>query len=350
MNIHPQLLGRCTKNLGTKIFSKGSVLHLNAKTAMGVGHLLGTSESNMLLGALTIDLAMRGFFTTELRPGAFDRPSTVLIQGGVASIDPLFYTITSNCSGAFAALGRSIVMRDSSAIGEAVGNILLCLKEAPLREWLARYYSKETAGVFAQKLVQNAGDFLNAPLKAELIKLLIQYTFAAQPEGWARIEAAEGNGPQNTLSSPSRATSDLGVFRQDVPSLSAANGKSPATKAAKPQVTPSGTGGSTNTTAKQQSPTGAKPASEATPRELTPAEKAAAAKLWERIEAAKKTMNAPLVGEIRKKRMVDLCRQIIRQYPESEHASKARQALASLPEKDRKRYGITDQEAGTQKK
>jgi hypothetical protein len=149
---------------------------------------------------------------------------------------------------------------------------------------------------------------------------------------------------------PDTAAKPKAVTTQDAKGPSILQAKSPATEAAKPQVTPSGSVGSTSTTAKQQSPTDAKSESEAKPRELTPAEKAAAAKLWERVETAKKTTNAPLVGEISKKRMVDLCRQAIRQYPDSEYASKAKQALASLPEKDRKRFGVTDQETGTQKK
>ena len=129
-----------------------------------------------------------------------------------------------------------------------------------------------------------------------------------------------------------------------------ADAKSPPTEAAKRRVRLWGIGRSTNATAKQQSPTGTESNLEPRPSELTSAEKKAAAKLWARAEAAKKNVNAPLVGEINKRRMVDLCRQIMRQYPDSEYAAKARQALAGLPEKDRRRYSVTDQEIGTQKK
>jgi GH25 family lysozyme M1 (1,4-beta-N-acetylmuramidase) len=82
-------------------------------------------------------------------------------------------------------------------------------------------------------------------------------------------------------------------------------------------------------------------------RQLTPQEEAAS--LWNRVEAAKKGMNALFFGQSNKKKMVDLCREIIREYPDSDYASKAKQALASLPAKDRQRYGITDEEASIQK-
>jgi len=108
----------------------------------------------------------------------------------------------------------------------------------------------------------------------------------------------------------------------------------------------------------QQTTPGATRAEEPTARQLSAQEQAQAAELWKQAEAARRAMNTPSVGktnrrlvaEANKKRLVDLCRQIIRQYPDSEYAAKARQALASLPEADRKRYGVTDQETATGKK
>jgi hypothetical protein len=46
------------------------------------------------------------------------------------------------------------------------------------------------------------------------------------------------------------------------------------------------------------------------------------------------------------KRGVELCRQVIRDYAGSEYAEKARQLLRQVPENQRSRYGITDQELG----
>jgi len=46
------------------------------------------------------------------------------------------------------------------------------------------------------------------------------------------------------------------------------------------------------------------------------------------------------------KRGVEICRGIMREYPGSEYADKARQLLRQVPENQRSRYGITDQELG----
>lgn len=98
-------------------------------------------------------------------------------------------------------------------------------------------------------------------------------------------------------------------------------------------------------------PTPATPQRPATPdprtpksRELTPAEKAEAEKLWKAVEREKKFINAGLFVEIAKNRLVDNCRQIVRKFPGSEYAAKAKQTLKDLPQKDRQRFGVTDQE------
>ena len=49
----------------------------------------------------------------------------------------------------------------------------------------------------------------------------------------------------------------------------------------------------------------------------------------------------PMTGS---KLMVDNCRQIIRRWPDSWFAFRAKQLLADLPERDRKRYSITEEE------
>jgi len=46
------------------------------------------------------------------------------------------------------------------------------------------------------------------------------------------------------------------------------------------------------------------------------------------------------------KRGIELCRQVMKDYPGSEYADKARQLLRQVPENQRSRYGITDQELG----
>jgi len=44
------------------------------------------------------------------------------------------------------------------------------------------------------------------------------------------------------------------------------------------------------------------------------------------------------------KLMVDNCRQIIRRWPDSQYAYRAKQLLADMPERDQKRYSITKEE------
>jgi hypothetical protein len=107
--------------------------------------------------------------------------------------------------------------------------------------------------------------------------------------------------------------------------------------------------GSSTPTATVVSPPSDKPAEGPKFRQLSPQEQAQAGSLWSKAEAAKKVMNKGLFGEMNKRRMIDYCRKIIKQLPASEYATKAKQALASLPDKDRQRYGITDEEASIQK-
>ncbi len=143
----------------------------------------------------------------------------------------------------------------------------------------------------------------------------------------------------------------------------ASSGQSPSTAIAPPAAAPAQTPPSTPSTPspeatgpagdprKQESSVSEKPVAEAKPRQLAPQEQAQAASLWNKVEAARKLANNKgLIGAINKRTMVDNCRTIIRQFPDSEYASKAKQTLASLSARDRRRYGITDQEIGTQRK
>ncbi len=121
----------------------------------------------------------------------------------------------------------------------------------------------------------------------------------------------------------------------------------PSSPVARPEETP----------AKQQRPAnekaapGAAPAERPTFRQLSPQEQAQAATIWNRVETARRiAANRGLIGEIARRRLVDHCRQINRQFPDSEYAFKAKEVLAGLPEGDRKRYGITDHETKTAEK
>jgi len=195
-----------TKDLGTIEFSKGSFLHFNAKTAKGVGHLVGRPENTMLLGALMVDLALRGFFKEELLPNTFDRFHESLLKSGIRFIDPLFYTITSHCSGHLGVFGRAITMNNTEDAIEALGEFLVCTTKSDiikkLKEWLKKRSSEKIAEKWAKKFI-SMKDFLNLPMRATLMAILTKYTLNAPSESWARIEAVEAGSnayPQITSS------------------------------------------------------------------------------------------------------------------------------------------------------
>jgi len=51
-------------------------------------------------------------------------------------------------------------------------------------------------------------------------------------------------------------------------------------------------------------------------------------------------------GRFTSRKMVDLCREILRQYPDTHYAEKARELLRELPDRYKKMYKITDEELG----
>jgi hypothetical protein len=86
----------------------------------------------------------------------------------------------------------------------------------------------------------------------------------------------------------------------------------------------------------------AEPATELKFKKLSMEDEIQAQRLWEWIITQRKMARLPaMVGY---KQMVDTCREIIRRWPESEYAFKAKRALIDLPEQHRKQYNITDEE------
>ena len=79
------------------------------------------------------------------------------------------------------------------------------------------------------------------------------------------------------------------------------------------------------------------------PQELTFEDKVQAEKLFEMALFERKKARLPAMSY---KRMVQYCRQIIKSFPNSAEAAKARRMLAEVPEHKRKRYNITDEELG----
>lgn len=78
-------------------------------------------------------------------------------------------------------------------------------------------------------------------------------------------------------------------------------------------------------------------------KELSLEDKVQAGKLFEMALAQRKIGRLPGMSY---KLMVDYCRQIIKEFPDSEYAFKARRMLADIPERYRKQYNITDEEMG----
>ena len=75
--------------------------------------------------------------------------------------------------------------------------------------------------------------------------------------------------------------------------------------------------------------------------ELALEDKARAEQLFEWALTQRKMGRLPSLGY---KKMVDACREIIRKYPDSVYAYKARRMLGDIPQRYRKRYNITEQE------
>lgn len=80
--------------------------------------------------------------------------------------------------------------------------------------------------------------------------------------------------------------------------------------------------------------------------ELTPEQQVDAERFFEMALAQRKMARLPGVSY---KLMVDYCRELIRKYPNSQQAAKARRMLAEVPDQYRKLYKITDEEIGISK-
>ena len=76
-------------------------------------------------------------------------------------------------------------------------------------------------------------------------------------------------------------------------------------------------------------------------KELDIEDKVRAEKLFEMALFERKKGRLPGMGF---KQMVDYCRQIIQEYPDSIYAFKARRMLADIPRRYRKQYNITEEE------
>lgn len=78
-------------------------------------------------------------------------------------------------------------------------------------------------------------------------------------------------------------------------------------------------------------------------KELSPEDKVRAEKLFELAVTQRKMGRLPGMTY---KKMVDYCREIIQNWPDSVYAFKARRMLRDIPEWHRERYNITDEEMG----
>jgi hypothetical protein len=179
------------KDLGTIEFTESSFLQFNAQSPVGLTGPVLSPQNRMLLGALAIDLIMRGLFKKELPSNAFDRPVLGGIGLGLATIDPLFNTITSNCSGSLGAFGYSLLQKDWQGIFNNLGKFALCTKKVKdkMKLWLLRYYTNKQTDTFIKKVSKQTVDILDAPTRITLMELLTKYTLKAPTQSWVRIEA-----------------------------------------------------------------------------------------------------------------------------------------------------------------
>lgn len=85
-----------------------------------------------------------------------------------------------------------------------------------------------------------------------------------------------------------------------------------------------------------------KPATEPNFKKLSTKDEIQVKRLWELVITQRKMARLPIM--VGYKQTVNSCREIIRRWPESEYAFKAKTALVDLPERYRKQYNITDEE------
>lgn len=94
-------------------------------------------------------------------------------------------------------------------------------------------------------------------------------------------------------------------------------------------------------------PAGQKPVAELPKfKEMTEDERAGAEQLYELAIAQRKMGRMPGVSY---GAMVQYCRDIIQKYPGTEYAYKAKRILADIPQRERERYNITDDEINPNK-
>jgi|GEM_PF-3222792 len=191
---YTHLLGPFTnKELGTIEFPKGSFLQLDARSPVGLKGSMLDPANLSLLAAVAVDLTMRGLFNKELPPNAFDNSVVISTEVGLESIDPLFKTISSHCSGQLGALGNAIGAKNTEDALKAIAGFALCTKgiKEKMEEWLTKYCTRDIAKKYVNWASKNTVDILDAPTRVTLIGLLTKYTFSAPPESWVRIEAIE---------------------------------------------------------------------------------------------------------------------------------------------------------------
>jgi len=78
-------------------------------------------------------------------------------------------------------------------------------------------------------------------------------------------------------------------------------------------------------------------------KELSLEDEIQAQKLFEMVKFSRKSGRLPVMTH---KRTVEYCREIIKRWPESEYAYKARRELRSLPQRILDMYNVTDEEMG----
>ena len=179
------------KDLGTIEFAESAFLQFNAQSPVGLTGSTLSPQNRILLGALAIDLIMRGLFNKELPNNAFDRPVSGGIELGLATIDPLFNNIVSHCSGPLGAMSYSLMQNNVQGVVNNLGNFALCTRTVKewMNQWLIKHYTKEQTKKYLERVSKELVDILDAPTRATLMGLLTKDTLSAPPQSWVRIEA-----------------------------------------------------------------------------------------------------------------------------------------------------------------
>ena len=175
-------------SLGTVEFPSGSYLQLGATSPVGVKEPWMQAKNRALLGALAIDLSMRGFFTTELPANAFTGGP---LQAADALLVPFMDESVSVLLEELGDLALALRDRDAAGAAKVISAFVIHSDEAKesMRKLLRNYFTSEQVDRYLEWAADNVGNVVDLPLKASLLNQIRDATLSAPPYSWVRLDA-----------------------------------------------------------------------------------------------------------------------------------------------------------------